>query len=157
MADKEKPERNHLPSLRSCYRCSQKKIRCSKAQPCENCVKSSSECVFPGPGRAPRRKKRAFKAELVSRVHDLEEELQLRGKGGKVVSSENASSPGTSVRGNWGTKNIEDKGQSPGRLFVKGESAQYYTHEILVNLENQVSRLMIDPQSFFLSVTQTLI
>lgn len=148
MADKEEPDGNQLPSLRSCYRCSHKKIRCSKGQPCDNCVKSSSECVFPGPGRAARRKKRALKAELVSRVHDLEEELQLRGKGGKVVSSENASSPETSVRGNWGTKSIEHKAQSPGRLFVNGESAQYYTHEILVNIENQVSRLMIEPQSF---------
>lgn len=139
MADQEKADRNRLPSLRSCYRCSQKKIRCSKAQPCANCVNSSSVCLFPGPGRAPRRKKRALKAELVSRVHGLEKELQHRGMGERVVSSENTSSPETSSRRDCGDKNIEDERQSSGRLFFKGELAQYYTHEILVNLENQVS------------------
>lgn len=92
--------------------------------------------MFPGPERAPRRKKRALKAELVSRVRDLEEELQQREKGGKVISSGNACSPGPSTQD---TKNIEDEGQSSGKLFVKGELAQYYTHEILVNLEDQVS------------------
>ncbi|KAL4735590.1 fungal-specific transcription factor domain-containing protein [Aspergillus similis] len=61
---------------RSCHRCSQKKIRCSKSCPCESCSKSGSKCVFPGPGRAPRRKLRPLKGELVSQAQSLAEQTR---------------------------------------------------------------------------------
>ncbi|KAH8422563.1 Zn(II)2Cys6 transcription factor [Aspergillus melleus] len=127
-------------SLRSCHRCNQKKIRCNKAQPCEGCVKTSSECVYPGPGRAPRRKKRALKAELVSRVKNLEQELRLLAKGGETTS-EDAPPPCPSDHEAQGAEDHRGEGSKHGKLFVKGSSTQYFTHEVLVNLVSQVEEL----------------
>ncbi|PYH33888.1 Zn(II)2Cys6 transcription factor [Aspergillus neoniger CBS 115656] len=98
-------------TTRSCRRCSQKKIRCDKAQPCAGCIKSASECVFPGPDRAPRRKKRPLKAQLVSRLKALEKE-----------PAENS----TAVKG------------ERGKLFVDRGSSQYINHEVLVDFETQM-------------------
>lgn len=69
------PEQD-VVQTRSCQKCNQRKTRCSKSRPWSSCLKLGVECVFPPPGRAPRRKKRALKAELVSRVKDLEQRIQ---------------------------------------------------------------------------------
>ncbi|OJJ56180.1 hypothetical protein ASPSYDRAFT_406276 [Aspergillus sydowii CBS 593.65] len=59
---------------RTCRRCSQKKIRYNKHQPCDSCSRSGSACVFPGPSRAPRRRKQPLKAQFLSHLKSLEEE-----------------------------------------------------------------------------------
>ncbi|KAI2604646.1 fungal-specific transcription factor domain-containing protein [Hypoxylon sp. NC1633] len=40
---------------RSCVTCRRRKVRCDKFMPCGNCRKAQIQCVFPAPGRAPRR------------------------------------------------------------------------------------------------------
>ncbi|KAI0170020.1 fungal-specific transcription factor domain-containing protein [Hypoxylon sp. FL1284] len=40
---------------RSCVTCRRRKVRCDKLMPCGNCRKAHIQCVFPAPGRAPRR------------------------------------------------------------------------------------------------------
>ncbi|KAI1815242.1 hypothetical protein GGS20DRAFT_356020 [Poronia punctata] len=40
---------------RSCVTCRRRKVRCDKHMPCGNCRKATIQCVFPAPGRAPRR------------------------------------------------------------------------------------------------------
>ncbi|KAH8682010.1 fungal-specific transcription factor domain-containing protein [Xylariales sp. PMI_506] len=40
---------------RSCVTCRRRKVRCDKHMPCGNCRKARISCVFPAPGRAPRR------------------------------------------------------------------------------------------------------
>ncbi|KAH7034549.1 fungal-specific transcription factor domain-containing protein [Microdochium trichocladiopsis] len=40
---------------RSCVVCRKRKVRCDKHMPCGNCRKANIQCVFPAPGRAPRR------------------------------------------------------------------------------------------------------
>ncbi|KAI0474124.1 fungal-specific transcription factor domain-containing protein [Xylariaceae sp. FL0804] len=40
---------------RSCVTCRRRKVRCDKHMPCGNCRKAHIQCVFPAPGRAPRR------------------------------------------------------------------------------------------------------
>ncbi|CAJ2500729.1 Uu.00g035820.m01.CDS01 [Anthostomella pinea] len=40
---------------RSCVTCRKRKVRCDKHMPCGNCRKALIQCVFPAPGRAPRR------------------------------------------------------------------------------------------------------
>ncbi|KAI0002842.1 fungal-specific transcription factor domain-containing protein [Xylariaceae sp. FL0662B] len=40
---------------RSCVTCRRRKVRCDKFMPCGNCRKAHIHCVFPAPGRAPRR------------------------------------------------------------------------------------------------------
>ncbi|RAK99089.1 Zn(II)2Cys6 transcription factor [Aspergillus ibericus CBS 121593] len=59
-------------SLRSCITCRRRKVRCNKKTPCSNCVKAGIQCIFPPPGRAPRKIKRPQDAELLSRLRRLE-------------------------------------------------------------------------------------
>ena len=59
-------------SLRSCVTCRRRKVRCNKKTPCSNCVKAGIQCIFPPPGRAPRKVKRPQDAELLSRLRRLE-------------------------------------------------------------------------------------
>lgn len=40
---------------RSCVTCRRRKVRCDKHMPCSNCRRAQISCVFPAPGRAPRR------------------------------------------------------------------------------------------------------
>lgn len=134
-------EGTSLPALRSCHRCNQKKIRCNKAQPCDGCLKSNSECIFPGPGRAPRRTKRPLKAELVSRLKGLEEEIRdLRKERGDPASED--ASPLATLQEPLAAENRRHVSNQSGKLFVQGDSSQYVIHEVLVGLENQVSNLI---------------
>ncbi|KAL4997339.1 fungal-specific transcription factor domain-containing protein [Aspergillus recurvatus] len=75
------PQATHNPAphhdsltVRSCITCRRRKVRCNKRSPCSNCVRAGVECIFPPPGRAPRRLKRppAENAELLSRLRQLE-------------------------------------------------------------------------------------
>lgn len=129
-----------LPALRSCHRCNQKKIRCNKAQPCDNCTKSNTECLFPGPGRAPRRKKRPLKAELISRLQGLEKHIQgLTQERGDLVAQD--ASLGTPLHEAPAAETSLDTNNQGGKLLANGDSSQYVTHEVLVGLENQVGNL----------------
>ncbi|KAK4166325.1 fungal-specific transcription factor domain-containing protein [Cladorrhinum sp. PSN259] len=40
---------------RSCVTCRRRKVRCDKHMPCSNCRRAQIPCIFPAPGRAPRR------------------------------------------------------------------------------------------------------
>lgn len=64
---------------RSCHTCRRRKVKCDKNYPCSNCTRASTECVFPGPGRAPRRPKQPKEkvasereTELLKRLRRLE-------------------------------------------------------------------------------------
>lgn len=63
------------PPKRSFQQCC-RKIRCNKAHTCHNRSKPQLECIFPGPGCAPWRKKRTLKAEIISRLKRLEDEVK---------------------------------------------------------------------------------
>ncbi|PGH17921.1 hypothetical protein AJ79_00820 [Helicocarpus griseus UAMH5409] len=65
--------------LRSCITCRRRKVRCNKNHPCSNCVKANTECVFPGPGRAPRKSKKQPDNELLARLRRLEGMVQNLG------------------------------------------------------------------------------
>ncbi|KAL6714029.1 hypothetical protein ACLMJK_008523 [Lecanora helva] len=66
---------------RSCITCRKRKVRCDKRHPCSNCNKAAIECVFPGPGRAPRRTRKPPDTELLARLRRLEGVVQSLGKG----------------------------------------------------------------------------
>ncbi|KAL9600820.1 MAG: hypothetical protein Q9219_002958 [cf. Caloplaca sp. 3 TL-2023] len=68
------------PNPRSCITCRKRKVRCDKRHPCSNCNKAAIECVFPGPGRAPRRTRKPPDAELLARLRRLEGVVQHLGK-----------------------------------------------------------------------------
>ena len=65
---------------RSCNTCRRRKVKCDKVEGgCGNCAKSHTECVYPGPGRAPRRPKSGVtkgaterETELLKRLRRLE-------------------------------------------------------------------------------------
>ncbi|GKZ18025.1 hypothetical protein AbraIFM66951_006595 [Aspergillus brasiliensis] len=81
-------------SLRSCITCRRRKVRCNKKTPCSNCVKAGIQCIFPPPGRAPRKVKRPQDAELLSRLRRLEGVIEHLSE--KKVTSAAASSSDTS-------------------------------------------------------------
>ena len=68
----------HGLNARSCVTCRRRKVKCDKKNPCSNCVKAHVHCVFPAPGRAPRKPRSAAKpisdreAELLKRLRRLE-------------------------------------------------------------------------------------
>ena len=66
-----KDSASHL-NPRSCVTCRRRKVRCDKRNPCSNCVKQGIECIFPGPGRAPRKARKPPDAELLLRLRKLE-------------------------------------------------------------------------------------
>ncbi|KAL5430514.1 hypothetical protein PMIN06_012527 [Paraphaeosphaeria minitans] len=59
-------------NLRSCVTCRRRKVKCDKKQPCSNCARAKTECVFPGPGRAPRKSRKPADGELMERLRRLE-------------------------------------------------------------------------------------
>lgn len=64
------------PNPRSCITCRRRKVKCDKKQPCSNCARAKIECVFPGPGRAPRKSRKPPDAELLERLRRLEGVVQ---------------------------------------------------------------------------------
>ena len=80
------PKRVTPPALngfnsRSCVTCRKRKVKCDKRHPCSNCNKAGIECLFPGPGRAPRRSRKPPDTELLARLRRLEGVVQNLGKG----------------------------------------------------------------------------
>ncbi|KAF2638808.1 hypothetical protein P280DRAFT_470847 [Massarina eburnea CBS 473.64] len=67
---------NLNPNPRSCVICRRRKVKCDKKQPCSNCARAKSECIFPGPGRAPRKSRRPPDGELMDRLRRLEGVVQ---------------------------------------------------------------------------------
>jgi hypothetical protein len=61
---------------RSCVTCRKRKVRCDKHMPCSNCRRAQISCVFPAPGRAPRRP-RQKEAISGSKQPSSEREVEL--------------------------------------------------------------------------------
>ncbi|KAJ9409791.1 transcriptional regulator family: Fungal Specific TF [Paecilomyces variotii] len=156
------PSANGQMYSRSCQMCNRRKVRCSKSQPCTNCVKSKTDCVFPGPGRAPRRKKRPLKAELVARLDKLEEKIKgltgelnvaqtqlLQRDASAIDPSTGEQSPKQRERP-IGTHQPQEhyrrcsaglSENEKGRLVVDRKFSRYITHEALVSLGDQIKEL----------------
>ncbi|KAF2711841.1 hypothetical protein K504DRAFT_465575 [Pleomassaria siparia CBS 279.74] len=63
-------------NARSCVTCRKRKVKCDKKQPCSNCARAKIECIFPGPGRAPRKSRKPPDGELMDRLRRLEGVVQ---------------------------------------------------------------------------------
>ncbi|KAK4554186.1 hypothetical protein LTR86_008713 [Recurvomyces mirabilis] len=60
---------------RSCVTCRKRKVKCDKLNPCSNCNRAHIECIFPAPGRAPRKMRKPGEGrdkELLDRLRRLE-------------------------------------------------------------------------------------
>lgn len=64
---------------RSCVTCRRRKVKCDKKHPCTNCTKAHVDCVYPSPGRAPRRARKPPDGELMERLRRLEGVVQSLG------------------------------------------------------------------------------
>lgn len=125
---------------RSCVTCRRRKVRCDKRMPCTNCRRNHIQCIFPAPGRAPRRPRprdplanppqhpggRAVgggsnrrESELLDRLRKLEgivEELsgQIEGERGASASTGSPEGQGGGSGGGGGEEN------APGYLGAHG-------------------------------------
>lgn len=92
------PPREGVSTLvhRSCNDCNRRKVRCNKRSPCDNCVRLGFECTFPPPGRKPRKKPtKSNKAELISRLSLLEQEVHRLGAEGASGASADTKATST--------------------------------------------------------------
>ncbi|RMZ15835.1 hypothetical protein D0860_01367 [Hortaea werneckii] len=68
-------EQGRALNPRSCVTCRKRKVKCDRLYPCTNCNKAHIECVFPAPGRAPRKPRKPGDGrdkELLERLRRLE-------------------------------------------------------------------------------------
>lgn len=150
------------PNLRSCLTCRRRKVRCDKKSPCSNCVRAKIECIFPGPGRAPRKSRKPPDAELLDRLRRLEgvvsslnaqveehEQEAVHREKGRTSSAEDGACP--YVNGNLTVavdNSVEGLENRFGRLvFEKGRS-RYITNSFWASLNNEVEDLkaiLIEP------------
>lgn len=137
-------------SSRSCVTCRRRKVRCNKRTPCSNCTRAGIDCVFPPPGRAPRKSKRPPDAELLSRLHRLEGVIDhlKSGKAEKSPTIQYSSSTGPStVRSDATTSEAELQSQSPSQP-PQGSGCPFEDADpknlVPNKLENEFGRLVID-------------
>ena len=78
----------------SCVVCTQRKVRCDKAKPCQNCVKAGIECDVAPPPPPRRRKRKLDERELVKRLTKYEELMDKNGVDYRSAENELESSKG---------------------------------------------------------------
>ena len=151
------PGHQHPTNPRSCITCRRRKVRCDKTHPCASCSKGGVECIFPGPGRAPRRSKKPPETELLARLRRLEGVVQKLGKDvdedGEVVESQHAKIPSTSPpespeqNGVWARQQSSDSNETDrmvkdfGRLSVDGGRSRYTNNKLWASMSAEVSRV----------------
>jgi Fungal Zn(2)-Cys(6) binuclear cluster domain len=64
---------------RSCVTCRKRKVKCDKKHPCSNCSRAHIDCIFPAPGRAPRKPRKPQDPDLAERLRRLESLVQSLG------------------------------------------------------------------------------
>lgn len=147
----EQQSAQHVPGLnpRSCVTCRKRKVKCDKKQPCSNCVKGSIECIFPKPGRAPRRTKKPQDAELLARLRRLEGVVQKLGKDadGENISPRRKSSQSSSGKADSQspTQTMLDHGQaSPCTTRATYEDMEGHLHTLnTFKLEKEMGQLVV--------------
>ncbi|QRD86795.1 hypothetical protein F9C07_1475465 [Aspergillus flavus] len=103
-------------SKRSCNNCRQRKVRCDRKHPCEACLRSGKECVFPGPKRASRKLNRPPASELMARLRQLEDAERVR-----LMRPADKDDPdhGSNIEGRGSPEIYLEKPDQSGRLVVK--------------------------------------
>ncbi|KAL2007732.1 hypothetical protein VTN00DRAFT_7714 [Thermoascus crustaceus] len=158
---------------RSCVTCRRRKVRCSKTEPCSNCVKAGIECVFPGPGRAPRKTKRPPDAELLARLRRLEGVVESLGGNAllNAASPAASSAPQPTSKGDTAKENQQansDRSDCPnfldtdpkkiatggrkqeiGRLVVEEGRSRYVSNRFWASLGDEIEEMrdILDPSS----------
>jgi hypothetical protein len=125
------------PNPRSCVTCRRRKVKCDKKNPCSNCLRAKIDCVFPGPGRAPRKSRKPPDAELLERLRRLE----------GVVTSLNAQVEGHEQEAADRDKerhNSTSEGGCPNSNGQSQQSAKVAADNSVEGLENRFGRLVVE-------------
>ena len=157
---------------RSCVTCRKRKVRCDKRHPCANCTKANNECIFPGPGRAPRRSRKPPDTELLARLRRLEGVVKNMGKDPEeeVESADNASKSGADdgpiANKDPGCDNSEFfdhlKQNDPseklakdfGRLVIEEGRSRYVSNKFWTALSEEVGRCVYEAVPFHTRVLE---
>lgn len=143
------------PNPRSCVTCRRRKVKCDKKNPCSNCVRAKIECVFPGPGRAPRKSRKPPDAELLERLRRLEgvvsslnaqveeHEHEAAERERQTSTSEKDGCPFSGTNGPNSPSVIEDNSVEGlenrfGRLVVEKGRSRYINNSFWASLNNEV-------------------
>lgn len=119
---------------RSCVTCRRRKVRCDKHMPCSNCCRAQIPCIFPAPGRAPRRprpKDPNAPAKQPSSERELELMRRLRKLEGIVeelsgqIEVEAARSAGNSPEGTTAYNSGQDHYTPGGRPTAPAYSTSH--------------------------------
>jgi len=138
---------------RSCVTCRRRKVRCNKENPCANCVRAGIECVFPGPGRAPRKSRKPPDAELLARLRRLEGVVHSLGaqvdENGVVSSPTLAGSadirarfgdaqPGDSPTSDRSDSKRQSIDNRLGRLVINEDRSRYVSNAFWTGMSDEV-------------------
>jgi hypothetical protein len=156
------------PNPRSCVTCRRRKVKCDKNQPCSNCVRAKIDCIFPGPGRAPRKSRKPQDTELLDRLRRLEgvvsglnaqveEHEQEAAERERQHSASDVQCPYANGRTNPNTErtasvavdtSVEGLENRFGRLVVEKGRSRYINNSFWASLNNEVEDLksiLLDP------------
>ncbi|KAJ5777526.1 hypothetical protein N7520_000772 [Penicillium odoratum] len=126
------------PHIRSCFFCRSRKVKCDRQKPCANCLRAGLECVYPsGPGRAPKRPRRALDDRVLNRLAHLEmlvRRLDMEGGQVPAVASENPTTS-TAIESDDGSSQVE---QRLGRLVIDETRSCYVSNVLLAKLGDEV-------------------
>lgn len=150
---------------RSCITCRRRKVRCNKHHPCSNCIKARIECIFPSPGRAPRKTRKPRNGELLARLRTLETIVQNMNEtggdapvdtpGGGLNPTEKPTSdmenqlvppvdggvcPGGSKHRETSSDTIE---KEFGKLVVGEDKSRYVSHHFWTNIGDTVCSFVL--------------
>ncbi|KAI4626916.1 uncharacterized protein J4E87_004257 [Alternaria ethzedia] len=152
------------PNPRSCVTCRRRKVKCDKKDPCSNCLRAKIDCIFPGPGRAPRKSRKPPDAELLERLRRLEGVVtslnaQVEGHEQEAADREKERHSSTSEEGcpngnsgvKWPAKqhgakvatdnSVEGLESRFGRLVVENGRSRYINNSFWASLNNEVEDL----------------
>ena len=94
MADTPKRPEADLKNF-SCLSCRQRKVKCDRRAPCQNCVKAERPCSFVAPVRGKRKRTKPPKETLHARVKRYEE--MLKAYGAKIEPFEDGEESGSEM------------------------------------------------------------
>lgn len=126
---------------RSCVTCRRRKVKCDKKQPCSNCARAKIECIFPGPGRAPRKSRKLPDGELMERLRRLEgvvQSLNAQVEEHEQADAEREKNGGGCPLGTAG----EEQGGCPSGRDQQGASV--VVDNSVEGLETRFGRLVVD-------------
>ncbi|KAL4963436.1 uncharacterized protein BDV14DRAFT_190918 [Aspergillus stella-maris] len=124
---------------RSCTLCRQRKIKCDRQQPCGNCIRLESTCIYPaGFGRAPKRPRKGVEARLLAQLSRLESAVK-RMEGQSGAPTPDPTNTATATNANTNDNHNESSNDNE-------------TNDPNGSIDSQIGRLVIDEnQSCYVS------